>query len=314
MAKYIRYIIYILPYELETIQNSISYHKQSDMNIENFTKHKKLFHYTTPQGLKSIIENGCLWMNNTKYMNDASENTYYLDVCSKVIQKMQTINVDENSQYLLNELLKRIRLPVKHHSYITCFSNKDDNLSMWRAYGNDGGFSIGFDLMRDEKLVTNHDSSFFDMEYRTSKQKLMLSKSIEHVLHVMYEDKVYVHNNGGREIFKIYVDSLYKSLLKCFLRLKNPHFKDEHETRLIFNKRKEKNELRKFRTKGNLFIPYYEKRASIGNEETKLPIFKITIGPCPNMELVKESLEDFLIANNYLDVIVKPSKIPYRQL
>ncbi|WP_446424340.1 hypothetical protein, partial [Mailhella sp.] len=64
----------------------------------------------------------------------------------------------------------------------------------------------------------------------------------------------------------------------------------------------------------NLFIPYYEKRASIGNQETKLPIFKITIGPCPNMELVKESLEDFLIANNYLDVIVKPSKIPYRQL
>ena len=38
-----------------------------------------LYHYTTPEGLKGILQSGKLWATEVRYMNDASELDYALE-------------------------------------------------------------------------------------------------------------------------------------------------------------------------------------------------------------------------------------------
>ena len=46
-----------------------------------------LYHYTTADGLKKIIESGSMYASHYKYMNDTSEITYSLKMINKLFEE-----------------------------------------------------------------------------------------------------------------------------------------------------------------------------------------------------------------------------------
>src|SRR3954465_10650215 len=46
-----------------------------------------LYHYTTLEGFKSIIENGCLWGSNFAYLNDSTELLYGKNIVREIVEE-----------------------------------------------------------------------------------------------------------------------------------------------------------------------------------------------------------------------------------
>ena len=316
-SKYNHYLLQVFPMELSFIQDSLTF-KLPHGRYEQFcTDHTKLYHYTTIHGLKGIIDNKFIWMNDTKYMNDSSEIIYQDEIFSSIITKYKRkYSKHIHINMLLNSLEKSIGKPQDSMPYIACFSHDGDNLSLWRAYGNNGGISIGFDLSTKYKFIDNPDSIFVDMEYRKGIQKKLITSILDHTIEIIDEDIIKSKNLINDKYIWVRIhETITPFILRAMRRMKHPSFKDECETRLVLRKEDLPKGSVKFRIKGNLLTPYYEKRATINKKIVKwLPIFKVIVGPCPEQELVQNSIKEFLSSKGYKKVIVEGSKIPYRQI
>src|SRR6266496_2487783 len=112
-----------------------------------------LFHYTSAEGLKGIIESNELWAT-AYYLNDAAEMFYGYNVLKEVLDQWLSKNSRSEDSITLGlarqlrssfgDLFeKRLLKPI----YLTCFCEEDNLLSQWRAYGQSGGYSIGFKVL-----------------------------------------------------------------------------------------------------------------------------------------------------------------------
>lgn len=72
---------------------------------------------------------------------------------------------------------------VKSNFYVFSFSTEDDDLSQWRAYGDDGGgYCIEFDFVKTRKLAAEKDLIRFKCIYDIKKQKKMIRDIIDKTL------------------------------------------------------------------------------------------------------------------------------------
>jgi hypothetical protein len=108
--------------------------------------HVPLYHYTNAIGLKGIIETGRLWATHLGYLNDPSERRHGHTVLSDEIDRRLATQPGP----LHDDMLKSIRNVLAprhigdHECFVTCFCEKSDLLSQWRAYGSSSGYAIGF--------------------------------------------------------------------------------------------------------------------------------------------------------------------------
>jgi hypothetical protein len=106
-----------------------------------------------------------------------------------------------------------------------------------------------------------------------------------------------------------------KCLLQFFMELsriasilKHPSFHEECEWRIITTPIKNKD--MSFRVGKSMLIPYF----SISLKDIDpFPIDEIIIGPAPEQRLAESSLRQFALQNK-LDISIKTSKTPYREL
>ena len=98
-----------------------------------------LYHYTSAEGLKGIIESGKLWATSRHHLNDSSEYRYGFEIAEDVLSEERNHNLAERVRQSLNTHL------VLLNFYLTCFCDSANDLSMWRFYGLKG-YSIGFNF------------------------------------------------------------------------------------------------------------------------------------------------------------------------
>ncbi len=123
-------------------------------------------------------------------------------------------------------------------TYAICFSEKEDSLSQWRGYADDGyGVNIGFraDSLAF-KLVQNHDTQepghtfqFGRIRYEKETQKDLIRPHIRKIfdhLHTLITEK----KRPTGEIIK-----LFRAINGESAFCKNPAFEDENEWRLAVN-------------------------------------------------------------------------------
>src|SRR5271165_146778 len=113
-----------------------------------------LFHYTDSKGLIGIVEDNKLWATSAYFLNDTSEITYGYGLLAEALRGWIAVNPRPQGALSLQlaldlersfggDLLNRsIISPI----YLTCFCKQDNLLSQWRAYGQSGGYSVGFNL------------------------------------------------------------------------------------------------------------------------------------------------------------------------
>jgi hypothetical protein len=111
------------------------------------TAPKTLYHYTTAQAFREILNSGTVWASDIRYMNDASEVTYASDILKTAIKDAMTSVHHDDERELLDRIAKTFNLTEMVRVFALCFSEFHDSIPQWTMYaGRRGGFAMGMQL------------------------------------------------------------------------------------------------------------------------------------------------------------------------
>jgi hypothetical protein len=170
--------------------------------------------------------------------------------------------------------------------YLCCFSELDNSLSQWRAYGGRQGFSIGFpgDITFGLELVDvparqgqTAGITLLQVDYRIERHTEYVTRLIQELIHLC--EGTHMRSYGDLDLAISHITPFYFGQLeRASYRFKHPDFSDEREWRLVsWSKQAEY-----FRV-GATLIPYAKFRlfsASHSNPNAQgLPLTAVRHGP-----------------------------------
>ncbi len=299
-----------------------------------------LYHYTTADGLKGIIEKNELWATSAYFLNDSSEISYGYGVLKEVLDAWLAKNPRPEDSLTLGlvrgldkwfgeELLKR---NVINPIYLACFCENDNLLSQWRTYGQSGGYSLGFTVPAPDLLTGQgfkpepniYTSKWVRVEYDRTEQAKKCSGILNPVLAIFDSPDTAraMATIGDHPLFgysKI-LRVIGDILLEEIVSFKNEAFMVEKEWRVVVRQR----ELLKqgtddggktpipvhFRSSQGMLVPYVK---LVPTDPTKkLPIVSVRSGPTLNKTTAGMAVCMMLGKNGYSNTRVQGSDIPVR--
>jgi hypothetical protein len=270
---------------------------------------QKLCHYTSLEAAIGIIGDGDLWLTNSRYSNDDEELNYGHRLVDSVLDDLENeTTADASRRDWLRKLRAQVRAARGDQVYVCCFCQKDNLLSQWRGYAeNGGGVSVEFDP-NGFTAIAGPDCAYGLMRlwkvfYDRDQQRKIIRDCIDYTYWPAASE-------DGR--IRFVVDAL-----QFFMpTLKNGDFCEEQERRLIFTPYATALPKPRFRTRRGLLIPYFSLRELSGpaglGSSFKLPIMGMLIGPGLHRALNVESARMMLAKHEYLNVPVQASTTPYR--
>lgn len=264
--------------------------------METVKKPKTLYHYTTMDGLKGILESKSLWATKIHYLNDASELSKALKIANNVLENLlKNTSVKEDMHLEIQKMLMDIDSWRDINWCVASLCTNGDLLSQWRGYGSYGSaFSIGFDVGKLAQSIVAYNYELHPCRYFDEKG---YEREIEEL----------IKSTLGSEKVRAFIGTLIKnaSLMKldCFI--------EENEWRITpFQPQPSTDSHFNFRIGKSMIVPYFEIPID------KSSIIEVKIGPGPNPKLVEDAIHlmfhkyDIANQNNYPKTSF--SKIPYR--
>jgi DUF2971 family protein len=212
-----------------------------------------VYHYTSMQALRDIVESRSIWATNIRYLNDVLERQHYLSLIKSYVDSMNP------RSKLYEQLLQRILEDEAEHTpfyalpFVASFSYERDSLPQWRSYCPHGnGVSIGFRTDSLRAAFVKHRSKASDSPHSNDVESDWLSPQ------VTFDPVRYPNQNNMNEIVELFqqavkeaeaweganedgedpasmdsVDFLWYALDKHASRTKHHSFESEREYRLI---------------------------------------------------------------------------------
>jgi len=259
-----------------------------------------IYHYTNIDAVKSIIENQELWLTHVRYMNDSEELLhgaqmglpFWLDSeREKHLEEKGTLD-DFDANYWdlehLNELARSLQF------YVCSFCSEPDLLSQWRGYASaKGGYALEFNPESIKSVIEKVNSNSYGEDYAPITEchlKECIYKDDDKLtlLKPIIKKMVYGDNKGIGSERVLAVNEYFLAANK----FKNIGFREEKEIRLIasvfFSTLNRHHRYKFFKADNGMLKPYVKLR---------IPpdcIQAIWVGPHPQQELAKDSLEQFL--------------------
>ncbi len=301
-----------------------------------------LYHYTTAEGLKGIIENNEIWATSAYYMNDSAEILYGYRVLHRALEqwlKDRNPAEDSISRGLANSFIRyfghdaferNIVTPV----YLTCFCEEPNLLSQWRAYGSSGGYNIGVQVpmegivygIKPEPVV--YTANCLKVEYDVQKQIDRIFALLDFLLPILDEQAV---TDAIRSIdpmsplgYSGLEGSIQDMLVEESMGFKEPAFAVEKEWRFVVRSRRHMKQGNDngdhtnlpihFRTARGQLIPFikfkpYEAPTPIVGNGKQLPIASVTCGPGGDRISAGLAVRWLLDGRGFRDVRVEHSEI-----
>jgi hypothetical protein len=283
-------------------------------------EYPNLFHYTSIEGMKSIISNNNIWATDYRFLNDAQEMSDGLDILMKVLKSsvhpalsgfIEVMNIDE--------LVKNDYL----NPYILSFCSTNDLLSQWRAYGGESeGVCLEFDLFTSYLSAKKNSPTSNGYLVPVVYDDLIKESVLADIMKSIEDDLLSAGlcNESYKDIpigDQNYITGMIASkFMTAILSFKNKSYKEEDEWRAIFFPNKDDIEsLRKFRTSNGTFTPYIEVNTFDNTFQcTLLPIKSVCLPPASGNSL-GIGLDLFLKSKGYKEdnaVNINCSSIPLR--
>lgn len=288
---------------------------EDKLNQTNWDKYK-IYHYTTGEGLKSIIENKELWFTNCGFLNDRTEIEHAYNMIDIALDGF---NSKENPNDI-EEFKDYIGRYIKDNDgiYSASFSLDNDSNLLWSNYATDDGYNIEFDINKLDSMLYDYDDDsdgvilgkiISPVNYDEKIQKQLLQTE----LISLYKIFKYCKANDMNDFWELSeINRININLQSLFFKRKE--FKQEKEFRiaLICVDDSKKGNVFKLRVKNGACIPYAA--ISLSDSEYKFPIKSITIGPKNTLDIAEKGLEYLLKWNGFekYDVRIRKSNIPYR--
>jgi hypothetical protein len=299
-----------------------------------------LYHYTTADGLKGIIEQNELWATSAYFLNDSTEITYGYGVLKDVMddwlaknprpERSVTLGLARQLRRWFGEAL--LERSVIDPIYLACFCEDDNLLSQWRTYGQSGGYSLGFTVPAPDRLTGQgfkpepniYTSKWVKVEYDRSEQAKKCSAILSPVLAILDDPDAAraIATIGDHPIvgYSRILRTIADMLLEEIVSFKNEAFKVEKEWRVVVRRR----ELTKqgtddagttpipvhFRSSKGMLVPYVKLIPT--DPAKKLPTASIRSGPTLDKATAAMAICMMLLKNGFTRVRVQGSDIPVR--
>lgn len=282
---------------------------------------KLLYHYTNAGGMLGILNSSRLWATNFRFLNDASEVTYGIELYEKVVKE----RLAESKNAVVSEFLGRTlntanAFDSMFDCYIACFCENDDLLNQWRVYsGSGGGFAIGLAssaIIHRTNALNGPTQDFIlrKVIYSEAQQKSLISEVIDTTAKALEEATTGLtmeEANGAIARCCGFVRANLAGYLICF---KHPAFEVENEWRLCHVVHHDQQDHISFRDGPYGLTPYVcldiNPSSSIYNN--RLPISRITHGPCSNPANAHYALAKLLRVQQFWFVEIDGSTLPVR--
>ncbi len=106
--------------------------------IDDLQGGETVYHYCSMGAFLKIVESVSLRLTNLLFMNDYAEHYWLRRIAAEVIDEI-TSELDDLSNDMASWLKEQCLAESEFsHVYCTCFSEHEDSLGQWRAYGDDG--------------------------------------------------------------------------------------------------------------------------------------------------------------------------------
>lgn len=238
----------------------------------------KLYHYTNAHAFMAILQYRKLWATDIKYMNDKRENAVAKLHLNNFLNDLYPTNlVTEYQKIALKQFLN-----TRKHSFVSSFSKRFDNLSMFRMYGPpDGTYCIGFDKDWLEQIPN---TEIFETDYEPTNQVSDIKKFLTDAIEILKdcEEKDIDAEYAGRHLVQT---EMFRVFSELSVRQKSSEFIAEEEIRII--SRDWKNQKMRVSSRGNVLIPYVE--IELPNDEIEV---ELIMGPNSNTDLAFQSMQD----------------------
>jgi hypothetical protein len=309
------------------------------------SKTDSVWHYTTAQGLHSIVTGNVFWATSHRFMNDSQESNYATtalrSAADQVRGRLNPMYVERFDK--LMGYSERNRL----EAFLLCAARKSDLLTVWRGYGSEVPYAIELDAGVDllpvaQKDATEHptppagwEREEYDKDdegrpiYGPDPDDIRIE--IQTWTKVLYdsrkaEDRVaHIARLAGKDPSPV-ADAIipWNGLGGIdLLQMKHPAFKDEREARMVFEVNPRWKFVKHRSTRFGL-TPYIE--VSTADDENQraandrfvtapgksLPIRSVHIGPSPLGDESINALREFLEFNGYPDIPIEKSQTPFR--
>lgn len=307
-------IILIKVEEDMTTRELISMQDSLRENLANEkTQYKDdIFHYTSPEGFKSILD-GNIWFSNIKFLNDKSEDNYIYSLFP--VKELDfdkdffKITQDIKDAFEKNECYKNNGQSFsKSNFYVASFSKNPDCLELWNYYTrstNGIGYNIGFH--QKCLFLINFYHIKGAMFYKEDEQKELLNKILKKHNIFYIQHKEFLKNDENNKIF---INNLINLFELHNLFFKHPAYENEQEYRYIIYDNDSNAQLikqyLKHRLYNGLFIPYIEIPFN------KLCLNSIKISPNSDNILFQEGVKSLLSEKEYYEIKITNSQIPKR--
>jgi hypothetical protein len=263
----------------------------------------ELHHYTDIQGLQGIIEKKKIWATNAMFLNDSMEGKLYEKAYSLVYENAKKNAPTKEEEAFLKELPAATSLLNHGAFYVTCFSQRPNDLSQWRAYG---GHSLPIQLTFSTRhlMPTTDDSSLVRCEYDERKQRTHVEDAFNPMISA-------VRGWPGTRSGWSEQDQLDQ--YAQFVRWLRPMFKDasfhgEAEWRLVhsYTYHDEKAQV-EFRSRRSMLVPYIPQPINLQEGLTS-----VLVGPTPHPEENNSAVRLLLAKSGFPHVKVDVTEIPFR--
>ncbi|AKP28225.1 conserved hypothetical protein [Leptospira interrogans serovar Manilae] len=258
-----------------------------------YKSQQPLIHYTNGLGLNGILHSKTLKANHVSNLNDLSEilRSYHI-----LVSILENISTNDPNLLLLIEKLK-IQLNEKINSkifpeiYIVSFSIKDDDLFLWRSYSTfNDAYALAFNKAFLAAYAINDGAVLLQCVYDEQIQFSIL----EQVTQLFFNNI----NLSISENLQIYLDDYFRLIHVFVPYIKNSHFSQEEEIRLVL--RNPKNLYQENRIKLGLNKGFFHKYVNIKmyrdevDTEFEHSLIEIIIGPNSRSQIENNQFKNTL--------------------
>jgi hypothetical protein len=267
----------------------------------------QLYHYTSQEGLRGIVQGGELWASKITHLNDSSELALTLSTTRTYVEGTDLPN------RVRAGILRDLELidASANNVFVFSLTSNGDQLSQWRGYTQPGsGYSIGF-AAAELKRIAEQDGLFslgpcsYSADVREEVVGDLVSRVVSRNLHLCTKRKKYTPRTRWR------TPQFRDELLFAASFLKHEAFREEEEWRLVSRTIPYKDSRFCYRSGKSHLLPYF--RLSIRGTPGSIPLRSITVGPTPHPDLALSAVEGLLLSAGINEFSMQRSRIPFRQ-
>lgn len=304
-----------------------------------------VWHYTTAEGLHSIVSKNVLWASSYRFMNDSEEPRYATTVLRALAAEVR----GGLRQELAERFDKLMGFAERNNleAFLLCAAREPDLLTVWRGYGSSVSYAIELDASIDllpiaQSALDEHPSPPADWGREVLDEdedgRPIFGEDPDEV-RVEFQGWAPVQYDASTarsrvkriaELAAKHPEPLADALFPWvnlagidLLQLKHPAFEDEREARMVFEVHP-RWKFVKHRTTRFGLTPYIEVSAPDSDNQhaindrfvtkpaAKLPIQAVHIGPSPLGDESIDALAEYLEFHGYPNMRIEKSATPFR--